>query len=189
MTNAEMTILSLIAEKPRHGYEIEQVIEEREMRNWTEVGFSSIYYVLKKLEKRGFLEGKSENAAGRGPARKVYRLTPAGLEAFHKAMMKALSSPIPPYSTFLLGLSRLQEIPMDDALHALRQYRQKMIARAEHLRTRWSLTEAHSPFNVNALFDLSMTLIDAELSWVTDFIHQLEQREQSNGQNRFQEAT
>ena len=50
MTNAEFAILSLIVEQPRHGYEIEQVIEERGMRNWTEVGFSSIYYILNKLE-------------------------------------------------------------------------------------------------------------------------------------------
>ena len=27
MTNAELAILSLIAEKPRHGYDIEQIIE------------------------------------------------------------------------------------------------------------------------------------------------------------------
>jgi DNA-binding PadR family transcriptional regulator len=48
MTNAELAILSLVVEKPRHGYQIEQVIEERGMREWTEVGFSSIYYLLKK---------------------------------------------------------------------------------------------------------------------------------------------
>ena len=51
MTNAELAILSLIGESPRHGYEIEQVIEARGMREWTEIGFSSIYYLLKKLEK------------------------------------------------------------------------------------------------------------------------------------------
>ena len=45
MTNAELVVLSLIAEKPRHGYEIEVVIEARGMREWTEVGFSSIYYI------------------------------------------------------------------------------------------------------------------------------------------------
>jgi len=33
MTNAELAILSLIVEKSRHGYEIDQVIEAREMRN------------------------------------------------------------------------------------------------------------------------------------------------------------
>ena len=53
MTNAELAVLSLLVEQPRHGYEIERVIEERGMRDWTEIGFSSIYYVLGKLEKRG----------------------------------------------------------------------------------------------------------------------------------------
>ena len=46
MTSAEFAILTLIVEQPRHGYEIEQVIEQRGMRQWTEVGFSSIYYLL-----------------------------------------------------------------------------------------------------------------------------------------------
>lgn len=186
MTNAEMAILSLIVERSRHGYEIEQVIEEREMRNWTEVGFSSIYYVLKKLEKKGLVEGQIEKPVGKGPARKVYHITTAGLEAYHNATIEALSNPIPPYSAFLLGLSNLQGIPIEDSLHALHQYRQKMVERAEHLRRRWDVQESHLPFNVNALFDLSMTLIDTELSWVTDFIHQLEGRQgKENDENRF----
>ena len=50
MTNAELAILSLVVEQPRHGYEIERVIGERGMREWTEVGFSTIYSLLKKLE-------------------------------------------------------------------------------------------------------------------------------------------
>ena len=58
MTNTELAILGLIAEQPRHGYQIEQVIEERGMRNWTEIGFSSIYYLLKKLEKAGYVYGE-----------------------------------------------------------------------------------------------------------------------------------
>jgi DNA-binding PadR family transcriptional regulator len=64
MTNAELAILSLIAEKPRHGYEIEQVIEERGMRDWTEVGFSSIIHT-KKLEQNGWIDNRTEQFAGR----------------------------------------------------------------------------------------------------------------------------
>ena len=55
MTNKELAILGLVAEGPGYGYQIEQVIEERGMRNWTEIGFSSIYYILNKLEKEGWL--------------------------------------------------------------------------------------------------------------------------------------
>jgi DNA-binding PadR family transcriptional regulator len=177
MTNAELAILSLIVEKSRHGYEIDRVIEEREMRNWTEVGFSSIYYVLNKLEKKDLVEGQLEKPTGKGPARKVYHITAAGLKAYHEATLEAISTPIPPYSAFLLGLSNLHGIPAEESLEALTLYRNKMSQRAEHLRSRWSAVESHAPFNVNALFDYSMTLIDAELSWVTDFINQIEQNE------------
>jgi DNA-binding PadR family transcriptional regulator len=55
MTNAELAVLSLIAEQPRHGYDIEQIIEARGMRDWTEIGFSSIYYLLNKLEEAGMI--------------------------------------------------------------------------------------------------------------------------------------
>jgi DNA-binding PadR family transcriptional regulator len=177
MTNSELAILSLIVEKSSHGYEIEGVIEAREMRNWTEVGFSSIYYILNKLEKQGLVEGQLEKPTGKGPARKVYHITAAGLEAYHQATLEAISTPVPPYSAFLLGLSNLQSIPTEETLAALTQYRQQMSDRAQHLRSRWDATKGRVPFNVEALFDYSMTLIDAELSWVTDFIQQLEQRE------------
>ena len=51
LTDAELLLLGLVSEMPRHGYELEQVIETRGMREWTQVGFSSIYFVLGKLEK------------------------------------------------------------------------------------------------------------------------------------------
>ena len=90
MTNAELAILSLIAEQPRHGYQIDQVIKERGMREWTEVGFSSIYYLLKKLEGQGLIEGRLWEAE-RGPARKVFTATSAGESALHAAVLDALS--------------------------------------------------------------------------------------------------
>ena len=36
----EELILGILAEQPRHGYQIEKLIEERGMRKWTDVGFS-----------------------------------------------------------------------------------------------------------------------------------------------------
>ena len=45
LTDSELLLLGLVAEMPRHGYELEQVIEQRGMREWTQIGFSSIYFV------------------------------------------------------------------------------------------------------------------------------------------------
>ena len=55
LTNSELAILGLVAEHPRYGYQVEQDIAARGMREWTEIGFSSIYYVLNKLEAAGWL--------------------------------------------------------------------------------------------------------------------------------------
>ena len=172
MTNAELAILSLVAEQPRHGYEIEQVIEGRGIREWTEIGFSSIYYLLKKLEREGLIAGQLEQAE-RGPARKVYRPTPAGCEALHAGVLEALSVPDRCYPPLQLGLSNLPAIPPAEALAALHQYRDALAARLAHVQATWE-RQRPLPYFVDAMFDHSVTMIQAELAWIEQFIHQLE---------------
>lgn len=179
MTNAELAILSLIAEKPRHGYQIEQVIEERGMREWTEVGFSSIYYLQKKLEKSGLIEGRTEQTEGRGPARKVFHITPAGAEALQTALFEALSVPRPRYTSFLIGVGNLPVLPPIEAVTALRQYREGLCSRLAHVQSRREAQQP-MPFFVDAMFEYSVTMIKAELTWIEKFIKQVEeQNEQS----------
>ena len=180
MTNAELAILSLIAEQPRHGYEIAQVIEERGMRDWTEVGFSSIYYVLQKLQKNGLIESRMERQAGRGPARKVYHITPAGRAAWRKATLEALSLPQRCYPPLQLGLACLPSISPSDALAALRQYRDRLLKRQEYVHARWQ-SKRPLPYHVDAMFDFSLTMLEAELHWIERFIQHLENRERSEG--------
>jgi DNA-binding PadR family transcriptional regulator len=172
LTNAELAILSLIVETPRHGYEIEQVIEERGMRDWTEVGFSSIYYLLKKLEKEGLAEGQLEEAE-RGPARKVYRPTPAGWEALRNGVIGALSAPQPCYSPLQLGLANLPGIPPDEAIAALQHYRDALIARRDYAQARWD-AQKPLPYFVDAMFDHGITMAEAEIAWIEKLIKQVE---------------
>ena len=175
MTNAELAILSLVAEQPRHGYEIEQVIEERGMRDWTEVGFSSIYYVLKKLEQEGLVESRLQPAA-HGPARKVYQATRAGRAARRAAVWEALSTPGPHYSPLQLGLANLPALPRDKAIAALRQYRAELAGRLEHVQAR-QRAQRPLPYFVEAMFDHSITLSKAELRWADRLIAQLEEQD------------
>lgn len=174
MTNAELAILSLIAEKPRHGYQIEQVIQDRGMRDWTEVGFSSIYYLLKKMEKNGLIEGRVERHAGQGPARKVYHITRAGRSEWHNAALDALSIPCRCYPTFQLGLANLPGISEHESLPALRLYCDQLIQRREHVRQRQDRIEKPRPRHIDAMFDLSLTMVDAELAWVKKFMQRLQ---------------
>lgn len=174
MTNAELAILSLVVEQPRHGYEIEQVIAERGMRDWTEVGFSSIYYLLKKLEREGLIAGQLQEG-GRGPARKVYQATPAGSQAYRAAVLDALAVPRRQYSTLLLGLSGLLNVPLAEAVAALRQYRAALVARRDHVQGNWD-RQRPLPTFIEAMFDYSVTMIQAEIAWMEQFITIMEEQ-------------
>jgi hypothetical protein len=174
MTNAELAILSLLAEQPRHGYEIEQVIEQRGMREWTEIGFSSIYYLLKKLEGRQLVEGRPDADSARGPARLVYFITPAGLKACQTATYEALSIPQPVHSAFLMGLANLPMLPPEQAHQALSEYRHRLAKHRDHVRGRWAQERTTAPDHVQALFDLSVTLIEAQLQWIDRYIEKEE---------------
>jgi DNA-binding PadR family transcriptional regulator len=179
MTNAELAILSLIAERPRHGYEMEQVIEARGMREWTEIGFSSIYYLLKKLENDGLVAGQTEQVAGRGPARKIYHITEAGMTALRAALIEALSVPQPRYSSFLLGMGNLAGLRPVEAIAALWKYHQALTDRLAHVQSRWE-EQKPLPYFVDALFDYSITMIQAEQAWIERFITEIQEGKTEN---------
>ena len=69
-------ILSLLEDRARHGYEIGQLIELRS-RGVLHFNVGSLYPLLYRLEKRGWIRGRwVEKASQR--RRRYYRLTAAG---------------------------------------------------------------------------------------------------------------
>ena len=179
MTNAELAILGLVAEAPRHGYEIEQLIEERGMRDWTVVGFSSIYYILGKLEQRALIASHQEPATGRGPSRRVYTIQPEGRDAWRKATLEALSHLSHPDSSFLLGLAGVPGIKPQDAAAALRQYRRSVIQNRDNVQQTWR-QRGDLPVFLEGMFEYSFNLLQTELEWLDRYIPRLESQIISN---------
>ena len=123
ITNADLAVLGLVAEGPRHGYQVEQDIAARGLREWTEIGFSSIYYVLNKLEDAGWLESRRAEEARPGkrrPARKVYALTESGRAVYRQAVLQRLAHPRPRSGDFALALANLPAAPLEEARRRLK---------------------------------------------------------------------
>ena len=74
--SAELLILSLVEDRPRHGYDIGQLIELRS-GGVLQFNVASLYPLLYRLEKRGWIRGRWVEKAGQR-RRRYYRLTPAG---------------------------------------------------------------------------------------------------------------
>ncbi|MBI3403849.1 MAG: PadR family transcriptional regulator [Acidobacteria bacterium] len=74
--STELLVLSLIEERARHGYEIAKLIERRS-NGALSFHVASLYPMLYRLEKRGWLQGRWVEKAGQR-RRRYYKLTPAG---------------------------------------------------------------------------------------------------------------
>jgi PadR family transcriptional regulator, regulatory protein PadR len=74
--SAELLILSLVEARARHGYEISKLIEQRS-EGAVRFRVSSLYPLLYRLERRGWIQGRWVEKPGER-RRRYYRLTAAG---------------------------------------------------------------------------------------------------------------
>lgn len=186
LTPAELTLLGLLAERPRHGYQIEKTLEERGMREWTDLAFSSIYYLIKKLEKAGLIRAAESASPTATPARRAtYVPTPEGLAAARQATCAALAAVTPAHPAVLVGLANLPLLTRSEASAALRSRAEELSLELRRLRDD-PRSRAVTPAFVAAIFDHALTQLRAELDWTHRTIAILEGGidDEDDGQDR-----
>ncbi len=125
ITNAEAALMGLLAEKPKHPYQIEKDVEYREMRTWTDLSMSSIYKLLRKLEEAEMV--KSEvTLAESNRARKTYQLTDSGRDALETKLREVLRKPVPQKDPFHVGIYNSDLLLKDEVVDCLEMYRESV---------------------------------------------------------------
>ena len=97
--SAELLILSLVEARPRHGYEMSKLIESRS-DGAVRFNVASLYPLLYRLEKRGWIEGRWVDKAEQR-RRRYYRLTAKG--------KKVLRTQRSTWQTFVAAINRITE--------------------------------------------------------------------------------
>src|SRR5215469_14842704 len=97
--SAEMLILALIEARPRHGYEISKLIEQR---SGGAVRFhaASLYPLPYRLERRGWIQGRWVEKTDQR-RRRYYRLTRHG--------RRVLGAQLRGWREFVAGINRITE--------------------------------------------------------------------------------
>jgi DNA-binding PadR family transcriptional regulator len=162
LTDGELTVLGLLAEQPRHGYELERVVEERGVRAWTSLGFSSIYYVLDKLAKRGLIEATGAPASGK--SRVVFRATASGLDSCSEATREALTAVAPTHARVLIAMANSPMLHDADVAAALALRLEALRTRLAEVRAARSAQEP-LPTAASAIFEYSEAMLAADLRW------------------------
>ena len=95
--SADLLILALLEHRPRHGYEIARLIDERS-NGALSYHVASLYPTLYRLDNQGLVEGRWVEKAGQR-RRRYYKLTSAG--------RKMLAQERSVWNGFFLALDRV----------------------------------------------------------------------------------
>jgi DNA-binding PadR family transcriptional regulator len=179
LTAPDLVILSLLAERPMHGYEVNATLEDRKIRDWAAVSRPQIYYSLDKLTRLGLIRVTEDAASPAGPERRVFQTTAQG----RQRLADALESPRwtnakvhEPFQTWL-ALS-WQARP--------RAFAQQLIRRRKHLEEKLVeeratledvLKEVGHPYH-EAVWMLKLVIAhtELELNWLEQIQHETPKR-------------
>ena len=125
LSNAETALLGLLCEEPMHPWQIQKVVEQRDMRHWTDLSQATIYSQLRSLKRAKLVECRPQIDQGR--LRKVYSVTKPGRAALRAKVRELLTEPEAMKWRVDLGTYNLDLLPRREALACLRAYRAKLV--------------------------------------------------------------
>ena len=171
-TTPDLVVLSLLAEKPRHGYEVNQELEWRDVRDWAEISRPQVYYSLAKLARNGMIHPVESEGGAQGPERQCYAISPAGRAALKKALKRPEWSeqrPPPPFLTWLALAAHAEPATVAEQLGRRRRYLQ---AELERERKTLAEFEGHAGgFPGDAawlMVSLTVRSFETELAWLEE---------------------
>ncbi len=168
----EVVVLGLLDESPRYGYELDKIIDGRGIREWTNIAFSSIYSVLRGLEKRDLLSSGSYVYNNRFV--KEYRITRKGKELLKDTVASLLSEPRERKSELDLGIANILALSAEESKACLKSRQKKISARIRYIEKARKKKAKSAPYYVQALFERPISKHKAELEFVKDLEKKVE---------------
>jgi DNA-binding PadR family transcriptional regulator len=86
LTTPDLVILSLLAERGIHGYQVNLELERRDVRDWAGISRPQVYYSLEKLAAAGLIRAGESDEPAAGPERRVFETTAKGRHALSDAL-------------------------------------------------------------------------------------------------------
>ena len=168
LTPADLVILSVIAEQPRHGYDLKAELERREVHDWVSVSRPQVYYSLRKLANQGYI-GPAPSSESGGPERQVYAITPAGLRELAHSLGRdewATSRPPQPFLIWLAMSAHADRATRMRVLEARATFIEDTLTRERQ--TLVSFGQHDGPMVAEGLMmvELAIAQLEAERDWL-----------------------
>ncbi len=167
-----LTILSILAERPSHPYEIQRLIRERH-KDFAIVPSRSLYHAVERLQQAGLIEPIETSREGKRPERTIYRITAEGNEDLVTWLTQLLSTPKQEYPTFMVALSLLGNLSAEIVTRALQTRAALLEGETAGLNATLRALAVQLPRLVLLEMEYTLAIRQAELNWVRTILDDL----------------
>lgn len=165
-TPLTLAVLTLLAERPRHPYDMKVAIRERRVDEVVKMRGGSLYDAIGRLERADLVRRSGTAREGARPERTVYQITDAGRDTLETLLERFLAEPVDEYPRFVAALAHLPALAPADAAQLLRRRVDRLRVRAgEAARTREEKTSG-LPRAVLLEAEYLEHLRTAEIDWL-----------------------
>jgi len=179
LTTPDLVLLSLLAERPMHGYQANLELERRQVRDWAGISRPQVYYSLEKLSGMALIRTANSDEPVAGPERSVFGTTTAGRAALADALDReewTKQRERPPFLTWIALSWQARAGVFERQLRRRRSFLEKELIR-ENATLRAIRREVGHRFH-EAVWMVSLTIqqIRTELRWIRKLEGELRRR-------------
>lgn len=120
LTPIAIAALGLLSERPRHPYEMYQLLLDRESTRVLKVRPGTLYHTVGRLSDDGLVRPVGVDRDGNRPERTTFEITPEGRRELSRRLAEMLSTPAAEFPQFTLALSEAHNLSRDEAVACLR---------------------------------------------------------------------
>jgi len=179
LTTPDLVLLSLLAERPMHGYQANAELERREIRDWAGISRPQVYYSLEKLARAGLIRSLETNEPATGPERSSFETTAGGRAALADALERedwTTQRERPPFLTWVALSWQARPGVFQEQIRRRREFLERELAREKEV-LRSILVEVGHPYH-EAVWMVSL-MIDhfrTELRWLKRVTREMKKR-------------
>jgi len=183
LTTPDLVLLSLLAERPMHGYQANLELERREIRDWAGISRPQVYYSLEKLARMGLIRASETDEPAAGPERSTFETTAKGRAALANALEReewATQRERPPFLTWIALSWLARPGVFEKQIHKREEFLKQELAR-EEVTLQAVLEEVGHPYH-EAVWMIGLTIeqFQTELRWLKRLARELKHRARAN---------
>jgi DNA-binding PadR family transcriptional regulator len=179
LTTPDLVLLSLLAERPLHGYQANAELERREVRDWAGISRPQVYYSIEKLAQFGLIRASEIESPAAGPERRVYQTTAKGREALADALEReewATHRERPPFLTWIALSWQARPGVFRQQIERRREFLVNELSREEATLRSIKKEVGHRFHEAVWMVSFTIEQFRGELRWLRKLEHELPRR-------------